>query len=370
MRAPPWWPEGEPWPPPRHYARYGYRGPFMFRFGCLFLFVVLLLTVVLGSVIGFIATALGAAPPGRPLPAFAIALLIVGFLLVIGFGRAFRRFATPVGDLVDAAGRIENGDYGARVPERGPREVRSLARAFNAMSARLEATDQDRRTFLADVSHELRTPLAVIRGQVEAIGEGVYPADPAHLAPIVDATRTLEQLVEDLRTLALAEAGALTLAREPVDLVDLANESVEAFRAQAQAAGVALHVESARDVATVSADPARIRGVLSNLVGNALRHTPAGGRVTVSLSQPVASAAAGDRPEGRSWVEVAVSDTGAGIAPDLLPRIFDRFVKAPGSPGSGLGLAIARDLVTAHGGSISADSTVGSGTTIRFRLPV
>jgi two-component system sensor histidine kinase BaeS len=342
----------------------------MFRFGCLFVLAILLLTAFLGSIAGLVATALGGAPGARPFPAFAVALLIIGLVLVIGFGRAFRRFATPVGDLVDAAGRIESGDFSARVPERGPREVRSLARAFNAMSARLEATDRERRTFLADVSHELRTPLAVIRGQVEAIGEGVYPADAEHLAPITDATQTLEQLVEDLRTLALAEAGALTLAREPVDMVELANESVAGFRATAQAAGVALDVESAGEVPTVSADPSRIRGVLGNLIANAVRHTPRAGRVTVRIEGVPSPAPGGVGARDGGRVEVAVSDTGSGIAAELLPRIFDRFVKAPGSPGSGLGLAIARDLVTAHGGTISAESTQGRGTTIRFSLPV
>jgi two-component system sensor histidine kinase BaeS len=244
--------------------------------------------------------------------------------------------------------------------------VRSLARAFNAMSARLEATDRERRTFVADVSHELRTPLAVIRGQVEAIGEGVYPADEEHLAPIVDATRTLEQLVEDLRTLALAEAGSLTLAREPVDLAELAHESAAGFQSAADGSGIELNVNAAGDVPNVSADPSRIRSVLGNLIANALRHTPSGGRVTVRVAPIEAATAAA----GTGWVEVAVTDTGSGIAAELLPRIFDRFVKEPGSPGSGLGLAIARDIVTAHGGAIAAESEAGRGTTIRFRLPV
>jgi signal transduction histidine kinase len=342
----------------------------MFRFGCFFLFALIVLTAVVASIVGIVAAAAGA-PATHPFRDFGIAALIVGFVLFVGLGGAFRRFATPVGDLVDAAGRIEQGDYGARVPERGPREVRSLARAFNAMSARLEATDQERRTFLADVSHELRTPLSVIRGQVEAIGEGVYPADAEHLAPITDATKTLEQLVDDLRTLALAEAGALTLAREPVDLVELANESVAGFQATAQAAGVSLAVVASGSVPSITADPARVRSVLDNLVSNALRHTPRDGRVEVRvkpLEVPAADAQRSSSGEP-SWVEVAVSDTGSGIPADLLPRIFDRFVKAQGSSGSGLGLAIAKDLVTAHGGTISAESTPDRGTTIRFRLP-
>jgi signal transduction histidine kinase len=337
----------------------------MFRFGCFFLVAIVVLTAVIASVVGLVAAAAGA-PATHPFRDFAIAALVVGFVLFVGLGGAFRRFASPVGDLVDAAGRIEQGDYGARVPERGPREVRSLARAFNAMSARLEATDRERRTFVADVSHELRTPLAVIRGQVEAIGEGVYPADEEHLAPIVDATRTLEQLVEDLRTLALAEAGSLTLAREPVDLAELAHESAAGFQSAADGSGIELNVNAAGDVPNVSADPSRIRSVLGNLIANALRHTTSGGRVTVRVAPIEAATAAA----GTGWVEVAVTDTGSGIAAELLPRIFDRFVKESGSPGSGLGLAIARDIVTAHGGAIAAESESGRGTTIRFRLPV
>jgi signal transduction histidine kinase len=342
-----------------------YRGPFMFRFGCFFFVAIAILITIIAAVLGLIAAAIGATPATHPVRIVAVAALIVALVITVGIGRAFRRFATPVGDLVEAAGRIEHGDYGARVPERGPREVRSLARAFNAMSTRLEATDRERRTFLADVSHELRTPLSVIRGQVEAIDEGVYPADAEHLAPIADAIRTLEQLVEDLRTLALAEAGALTLAREPVDLVELANESIATFRAAADTAGVTLRVDASGEVPAVSADPARIRGVLGNLIGNAVRHTPRGGDVTIL----VAGAPGGSANDGPKLVETAVIDTGSGIAPELLPRVFDRFVKDPGSVGSGLGLAIARDIVTAHGGTIVAESTVGSGTTIRFRLP-
>ena len=381
MRAPPfrppWWPEGEPWPPSGsdqwRGGPWGYGGPwrrhrgrFMWRFGCFFVFAIVFMAAAVALGVWLVAVALGINAVSDPIRLFAVAALVVGFFAALVAGRAFRRFASPVGDLVEAAGRIEQGDYGARVRERGPREVRSLARAFNAMSARLEATDHERRTFVADVSHELRTPLSVIRGQVEAIAEGVYPADDEHLAPIQEATSALEQLVDDLRTLALAESGSLTLAREPVDLAVLANESAAAFRATADAGQVSLRVEATPDLPPVSADPARIRGVLGNLLANALRHTPAGGTVTLAVrpSEAADAAAPGLR------VEVAVTDTGTGISAELLPRVFDRFVKGEGSGGSGLGLAIARDIVAAHGGTIEARSVPGGGTTIRFWLPV
>ncbi len=359
---PPWWPEGEAWPPVGRGPWRMHRGRFMWRFGCFFGLAIAFMTAAVALGVWLVAVALGLNAVSNPVRLFAVAALVIGFIAALFAGRAFRRFATPVGDLIEAAAQIEEGDYATRVRERGPREVRSLARAFNAMSARLEATDRERRTFLTDVSHELRTPLSVIRGQIEAIAEGVYPADEEHLAPIHEATRALEQLVDDLRTLALTESGSLTLDREPVDLAVLANESAAAFRAAADAGDVRLRVEAAADLPPVSADPARIRGVLGNLLANALRHTPSGGTIRVSV-KPVGDGVPGS-PDGR--VEVAVSDTGTGIPAELLPHVFDRFVKGARSSGSGLGLAIARDVVAAHGGTIEARSEAGNGTTIRF----
>jgi two-component system sensor histidine kinase BaeS len=226
------------------------------------------------------------------------------------------------------------------------------------MSARLEANEATRRSVLADVAHELRTPLSVIRGQAEGIADGVYPGDPAHIAPILDATSNLERLVDDIRTLALSEAGSLTLDYERVDLAVLVNETIEGFRGAAVTAGVALSAEVAADLPLLDADPVRIRSVLGNLIANAIRHTPRGGSVGVVVALAPAE------------VTVAVADTGEGIAADLLPRVFDRFVKGPTSTGSGLGLAIARDLVRAHGGSIDIESVLGQGTTVRFSLPL
>ena len=165
-----------------------------------------------------------------------LALLLVGRAVV----RGVRRSAEPIADLMAAASRVETGDYSARVQQAGPRDLRRLARAFNAMSARLERDAAERRQLLADVSHELRTPLSVIQGNVEGILDGLYPADRAHLEPILEETQLLERLVEDLRTLSLSETGALRLHREPTDLAGLLAESVAAFRAKADAASVAL----------------------------------------------------------------------------------------------------------------------------------
>src|SRR4029077_10125994 len=151
------------------------------------------------------------------------------------------------------------------------------ARAFNSMSARLKAMDEQRRSFLADVTHELRTPLSVIQGQAEAIADGVYPADAAHLAPIREASQTLDRLVEDLRTLVLSDAGNLVLHKEPTDIGAMARDAVESFRSQAEVKGVALSADIAGSVPTIEVDPARIRQVIGNLLSNAIRHTPSGG---------------------------------------------------------------------------------------------
>jgi two-component system sensor histidine kinase BaeS len=271
-----------------------------------------------------------------------------------------RRLAAPVGDLIDAAGRVEAGDYTARVPERGPREVRALARAFNSMIARLEANEAQRRRLLADVTHELRTPLAIMQGNLEALVDGVRPTDHAHLSAILDETRVLARLIDDLRTLSLTETGVLTLHREPTDLTVLISDVASSFQAQADAAGVGVTVDVDDEVPLVEIDPVRTREVLSNLISNALRYTPRGGTVRVR----------GGVSRSTDGVTVAVSDSGTGIAAEALPHIFDRFYKSPDSRGTGLGLAVAKNLVAAHGGQIEAESAEGQGTTIRFTLPV
>jgi two-component system sensor histidine kinase BaeS len=328
---------------------------------------VVLLTAMVGTIgVWLAANAVGLISASPPLRLASIVVIALGIVTMIGAGRIFRRMATRFGDLVEAASRIEAGDYSVRLAERGPGEMGSVTRAFNAMSARLEATDTRRRSFLADVTHELRTPLSIIRGQAEAISDGVYPADPAHVAPILEATTTLERLVEDLGTLALSEMGSLVLAREPIDLAVLVNTTLASFAGSAEAAGVTMAADVSADVAPVLADPARLSGVLRNLLANAIRYTPAGGSVHVQAR----------RTDDRVVVEVR--DTGGGIAPDLLPHVFERFVKGPGSSGSGLGLAIARDVVVAHGGTIeaigipttAAGAGAGGGTIIRFTLPI
>jgi signal transduction histidine kinase len=289
---------------------------------------------------------------GHPLFPFFLIPIAVVVLIAIAVGGGMRRMTRPMNNLIDAARRIESGDYSAQVPEWGSPDIRSVARAFNSMSARLKTIDEQRRSFMADVTHELRTPLSVIRGQAEAIADGVYPADATHLAPILDATQTLDRLVEDLKTLVQSDAGNLVLHREPTDLGALVHDTVESFRPQAESAGLSLTTEITDNLPPRDVDPSRMRQVVGNLLSNAIRHTPSGGSVKIAVD------ASG----------FTVADTGEGIAPELQPHVFERFAKGPNSTGSGLGLAIARDIVAAHSGSIEASSSE-SGTTLTVTLP-
>jgi len=292
----------------------------------------------------------------------AAAVSLLAILVVLGIIlRALRHVASPIGDLMDAARRVADGDYSVRVEEHGPGEVRALGRAFNTMAERLQAHDQQRRDLLADVTHELRTPLTVIQGNLEGLLDGVYPLDEDHIQSILEETHVMSRLIDDLRTMALAESGTLKLQREPVDIGALIDEVMTSFHAQADKAGVELAVETSPDLPTMDLDAARIREVLSNLIANALRYTPSGGKITIRCLV---------EGKGADNVQLSVSDTGAGIPPDDLPHIFDRFYKSPDSRGTGLGLTIARNLVLAHGGEISASSEAGKGTTIDFTLPL
>jgi len=328
------------------------------RFGCFLAAMLLLLGTMGTALVWLVLSALGVVGSTSFARSASGAALLLGVVAILGIFRLLRRLAVPGERLVEAARRIERGDYSTRVPVRGPGEMRAVARAINSMSARLEADEVRRRSVLAEVAHELRTPLSIIRGQAEAVADGVYPAEPEQMQPILAATAALEKLVDDLRTVALADAGGLRLEREPVAVAVLVHAVLDGFRPAAAAAGVALVQDVAGDTPALDADPARLSSVLANLVSNALRHTAPGGTVRVS-----ARAVAG------GGVEMVVADDGEGIPADLLPRVFDRFVKGASSSGSGLGLAIVRDVVEAHGGSAGITSEPGRGTTVRLLLP-
>ncbi len=360
---PPWWPEGEPFPPagrPPWASRRYRRRPI----GCFFVIAATVMVSIGIVVLWALATVLGAtgaegelARLGRVAATF---LLVAVFLAIVTGAGMGRRVVRPVGELIDAARRIEAGDYGVRVTEPPrPRELRDLTVAFNTMAERLEAEEATRRRLLADLSHELRTPIAVIEGHLEAVLDGVYPADAAHLDPILDETRVLDRLIDDLRTLSLAEAGALALHREATDIGHVIDDVVAAHRPRAEAGGAGMETEVEPGIPELELDPVRMHQVLANLVDNAVRYTPAGGRVRVSAHR------VGDR------LEVSVIDQGPGLAPDVRASLFDRFVKARDSPGSGLGLAIARAIVEAHDGRIRADAGPGGvGTAVSFSLPI
>lgn len=295
--------------------------------------------------------------PGRggPFPGIAV---VIGLAALAGTGLAYRRLAGPVGDLLEAADRVGAGDYEQRLQPRGPREVQSLIRTFNEMSGRLEAADASRRQFLADVTHELRTPLAVLQSGIEAQLDGIHPRDDVHLASLLDETHLLTRVVDDLHTLALAGAGRLALHPETLDTATVVEDGLAAHAANAAARGVTMTSKRPAEPTTVDADPVRLQQILGNLLGNALRHTPAGGRITVTADQP--------EPQ---TVRFTVTDTGPGFPAEQLPGLFDRFTKSEASQGSGLGLAIARDLVAAHGGTIEATNGPEGGAVVSFRLP-
>jgi signal transduction histidine kinase len=278
---------------------------------------------------------------------------------------AFSGIARPLADIVTAAEAVADGDLSVRVSAQGPGDFYRLARVFNHMLEEIERADRQRRSLTADVAHELRTPLQIIQGNLEGILDDVYEPTDEHISATLEETQLLARLVDDLRTLSLAESGQLPLVREPVDVVELLTDVQTSFSGQASAAGIELGVaiDGESDGLTISGDVGRLTQVLSNLVANALRHTPAGGTITL----------AGEAADG--GVRILVRDTGEGIPPEDLPAVFDRFWRGDKSrshasgAGSGLGLAIAQQLVRAHGGRIEVESELGKGTTFTVELP-
>ena len=358
--GPPWWPTGEPWPPPHHRFGMHYhdrkydRARFFRRVAlAVFAFAGLSIAVVVGMV-AIITGRLGLTGWTAGVPAIAVAA-IAGLILVAMFGAA-RRFGSPLREVMDAADRVADGDYTVRVQEDGPPPIRALTHSVNAMTERLQNADQVRRNLMADVAHELRTPLSVLQGRLEGLVDGVYARDDRQLAELLEETHVLSRLIDDLRTLALSDAGALPLQKEPTDLTALVDDVVGSMQTQAAGNSVMLSCTSAESL-VLDVDPLRIREVLVNLIANGLHHTPAGGRVTVSLANNAGSTV------------VTVGDTGRGMTDDELAHAFERFYKGPGSQGSGLGLPIAKGIIRAHGGEITASSQIGTGTTVSFTLP-
>ena len=282
----------------------------------------------------------------------------VAFLLALALTR---RILGPVESLTQAARQMEAGDLSQRVATRSGDEIGELARAFNGMADALERNESLRRGLVTDVAHELRTPLTNLRCQIEAIQDGLQPADGAAIRSLHEETLLLSRLVTDLQDLAMAEAGRLPLHRGPVQLAAAVEAALASLRPLASERGVLLRADVPETLA-VNADRERVGQVLRNLLTNAVTHTPEGGEVSVTA-----------RASGGA-VEVAVRDTGPGIAPEHLERVFDRFYRADpararATGGSGLGLAIVKQLVEAHGGAARAESEVGRGAVFTFTLP-
>ena len=280
-----------------------------------------------------------------------LAALVLGIVLA-------RRATAPASELTRTARALAAGERSERVEFEGPDEFGEMARAFNSMADTIEEEDRLRRAFAADVAHELRTPLAILRTQMEGIQDGVVePSSPA-LASLLEETLRLSRLVADLETLASADAAGFSLVRQPVELRPLLTGAAQEFAGPYEAEDVALRTDLS-DV-RVEADPTRIRQVVTNLLSNALKFTPSGGEVALTV-----------RTDGDRAV-IRVSDTGPGIPADEIAHVFDRFFRGRGvrAGGSGIGLTVARELVRAHGGDIQVTSDPGQGTTFTVFLPM
>lgn len=326
-----------------------------------------------GEVVGYLL------PSAQALRAFSLDRVQIAFLvrvqaalwvaalaasvvaLVIG-GLLFRSIVAPLRRLTVASQAIAKGVLTIRAPVRGRDEVAQLASSFNQMAESLARAEEARRNQTADIAHELRTPLTVLQGTLEAMLDGVYPTDRENLLAALAQVRTLARLVEDLRLLALVDAGQLSLQKVPLELGDFLGRVIEAQRARAQERGIGLRFEKPAALPLVLGDPDRLAQVMGNLLDNALRYVPTGGHVTVQVAD-----------KGREVV-VTVADDGPGVAAEDLPHLFERFWR--GDParrrvtgGSGLGLSIARHIVEAHGGRIWAGPTPGGGLTVAFTLP-
>lgn len=295
-----------------------------------------------------------------------LAGIITGILaLALGFV-LFRQITKPLGALAAASDKIAAGDLTARAAVPGEDEIARVGRSFNAMADQLARSETARRNMLADIAHELRNPIGVISSHLEAMQDGVFPIDAEHIASLQEETFLLRRLVDDLRELALAEAGQLQLTREATDLHGLIEKTAAVFQPQAIEHDITLTTELANDIPPLNLDAQRIEQVLGNLLANALRYTPAKGKVFVKLT----------RTEDRARVEVR--DTGSGIAPAALPHVFERFRRGDEASkalsrayeGTGLGLAIAKQWVEAHGGEIGVESRVNQGATFWFTLPL
>jgi signal transduction histidine kinase len=288
---------------------------------------------------------------------------LVAAAVALGLGLALTRAVTrPLRVVRDGARRVASGDLSYRVDVDSRDEVGDLGAAFNEMSMALERDEELRRRMMADIAHELRTPVAVMRAQTEALQDGVFALTAENLQPIHAQTLLLGRLIDDLRDLALAEAGRLPMENAPVDLANLVVRMLGTFRSQAEAKDLMLVLEVDETLPQILGDAQRLEQMLGNLLSNAIRYTPPGGTITLAAHKV------------QGAVEISVSDSGPGISPEEMEHLFERFyrtdsARSRAAGGTGLGLAIAQQIADAHGGTLGLTSSVGKGSTFTARIP-
>ena len=284
---------------------------------------------------------------------------VIALLLGIFLSRTLTR---PIRELTRATHAVSEGDLSQQVPIRSNDELGELAQAFNKMSSQLSRSVNARKQMTADIAHELRTPLSLILGHAEAVHDGVLPPTRENFEIIREEATRLEHLVNDLRILSLADAGELSIAPQIVEPQRVLQDVASIYQYQTQRKDITLDLDIASPLSNIEVDPVRMTQVLTNILDNALRYTPEGGRIVLSAR------------DVDDQVELAVQDSGPGLKPEDLDRIFDRLYRTDASRqredgGSGLGLAIARSIIQAHGGQLSAESEPGKGLKVIIRLP-
>jgi signal transduction histidine kinase len=290
----------------------------------------------------------------------AVGASLVALLLGIFLSRTLTH---PIRELTEATHAVADGELGKQVSVRSKDEMGELASSFNKMSADLARSSEARKQMTADIAHELRTPLSLILGHAEAVHDGVLPPTKENFEIIRDEAERLEKLVEDLRTLSLADAGELSITRQEVSPQKLLDDLHTTYLHIASQKNVKIQLNVASDIPRLNIDPGRMTQVLTNILDNALKHTPEGGQVKLSAGQ------VGD------GVELSIQDSGPGIEGEDTNRIFERFYRTDTARhrddgGSGLGLAIARSIVEMHQGQIWAESKPGQGLKIIIRFPI
>ncbi len=288
---------------------------------------------------------------------------LIGAVIALLLGAFLSRSLTrPIRELTKATHAVSEGDLSQQVPVRSKDELGELAQAFNRMSAELSRSVNTRKQMTADIAHELRTPLSLILGHAEAVHDGVLPPTHENFEIIREEATRLEHLVNDLRTLSLADAGELSIQVQTIEPQRLVNEVSSLYQYQAQRKNITFQLDLAPHLPNIEVDPGRMTQVLTNILDNALRHTPEGGRILLAAQ------------EVNDMVELSIQDSGPGLNLEDIDRIFERFYRADPSRqredgGSGLGLAIAKSIVQAHGGQVSAESEPGAGLKVKIRLP-